>query len=100
MSKQFSDVYDLVRQIPFGKVVTYGQIARWLGWEHGARTVGWALRSAPPDVPWHRVVNRCGALSLLGSDEQRIRLEAEGVCFGDFDRIDLGDYGFNGPSGV
>lgn len=51
LNRRFDEVYALVRQIPYGKVATYGQIARWLGWEHGARTVGWALRLAPPDVP-------------------------------------------------
>ncbi len=96
MNKQFEAVYALVRQIPPGKVTTYGQIARKLGWDHGARTVGWALRSAPAGVPWHRVVNGRGALSLFDDGEQRLRLEAEGVCFDALGRIDLKVYGFDG----
>ncbi len=97
MNKQFEAVYAAVRQIPAGKVATYGQIARWLGWERGARTVGWALRSAPPGVPWHRVVNGRGAISILEGAEQRLRLEAEGVHFDALERIDLRVYGFSGP---
>ncbi len=97
MNKHFEAVYAVVRQIPAGKVVSYGQIARWLGWERGARTVGWALRSAPSDVPWHRVVNGRGAISLFEGEEQRLRLEAEGVCFDALGRIDLKVFGFHGP---
>lgn len=97
MNKHFESVYALVRQVPAGKVTTYGQIARWLGWERGARTVGWALRSAPADVPWHRVVNGRGGISLFETAEQRLRLESEGVAFDALGRINLKDYGFSGP---
>lgn len=97
MNKHFESVYALVCQIPAGKVTTYGQIARWLGWERGARTVGWALRSAPADVPWHRVVNGRGGISLFENAEQRLRLESEGVVFDALGRINLKDYGFVGP---
>ncbi len=97
MNKHFESVYALVCQIPAGKVTTYGQIARWLGWERGARTVGWALRSAPADVPWHRVVNGRGGISLLENAEQRLRLESEGVVFDALGRINLKEYGFVGP---
>ncbi|MDX9954068.1 MAG: MGMT family protein [Anaerolineae bacterium] len=97
MNKHFESVYALVCQIPAGKVTTYGQIARWLGWEHGARTVGWALRSAPADIPWHRVVNGRGGISLLENAEQRLRLESEGVVFDALGRINLKEYGFVGP---
>lgn len=97
MNKHFEAVYAIVRQIPPGKVTTYGQLARWLGWERGARTVGWALRAAPADVPWHRVVNGRGTISILEGAEQRMRLEAEGVVFDAVERIDLKVYGFNGP---
>ena len=97
MNKHFESVYALVCQIPAGKVTTYGQIARWLGWERGARTVGWALRSAPADIPWHRVVNGRGGISLLENAEQRLRLESEGVVFDALGRINLKEYGFAGP---
>jgi len=100
----FDRVYDLVRQIPEGKVAAYGQIARWLGWPRGARTVGWALRALQPDndVPWQRVVNAKGRISLNDDGRQRALLEAEGVIFSDaveddHGRIDLNTYGWTGP---
>lgn len=96
----FERIYDLVRKIPEGKVVAYGQIARWLGWPRGARTVGWALRALKPGsgVPWQRVVNAQGRVSLTGDDGlQRSLLEAEGVVFNDTGRIDLKTYGWTGP---
>jgi methylated-DNA-protein-cysteine methyltransferase-like protein len=76
-------VYRLVRRIPRGRVLTYGEIAARLGWPRAARMVGHAMRVCPPDVPWHRVVNAQGAISvrapLSGMVTQRIRLEQEGV---------------------
>jgi methylated-DNA-protein-cysteine methyltransferase-like protein len=87
----FNQVHHIVRQVPRGKVVTYGQIAFWLGWQHGARTVGWAMRVSPTGdpIPWHRVVNAKGRISIAEDDEQRVRLEAEGVTFDDTGQIDL-----------
>jgi methylated-DNA-protein-cysteine methyltransferase-like protein len=76
-------VYRLVRRVPRGAVVTYGQIAAMLGAPRAARAVGGAMRRCPDDVPWHRVVNAQGGISRrrrLGSVlTQRIRLEQEGV---------------------
>jgi methylated-DNA-protein-cysteine methyltransferase-like protein len=76
-------VYRLVRRIPRGRVLTYGEIAIRLGRPRGARMVARAMRVAPGDVPWHRVVNARGAISLRapvsGMVTQRIRLEQEGV---------------------
>jgi methylated-DNA-protein-cysteine methyltransferase related protein len=95
----FTRVYALVRKIPRGRVVTYGQVARAIGAPHGARTVGWALRVCPEQVPWHRVVNVRGEISLrpaTGYHEQRVRLKAEGVRFGRTGKIDLKKYGFGG----
>ena len=84
----FASVYELVRGIPRGRVATYGQVARLLGMQRGARAVGWALRALPPDlarrVPWHRVVGHGGRISPRagpGPDQQRRRLRAEGVRF-------------------
>ena len=96
---QFDQVHEVVRQIPPGKVVTYGQIAFWLGWTHGARTVGWAMRVAPASkaIPWHRVVNSKGRISIADDDEQRVRLEAEGVLFDATGRINLNFYRWVGP---
>ena len=61
----FERVYEVVRQIPFGKVTTYGSIAAYLGAAKSARTVGYAMNAAhaKPDVPAHRVVNRIGLLT-------------------------------------
>jgi methylated-DNA-protein-cysteine methyltransferase related protein len=99
IQNQFEQVYALVREIPRGKVAAYGQIARWLGWPRGARTVGWALRALDTDgIPWHRVVNAQGEISLKNDDGlQRSLLEAEGVVFGAPGRIDMQVYGWSGP---
>ena len=76
-------MYRLVRRIPRGSVMTYGQIAMRVGAPRSARAVGGAMRRCPDDVPWHRVVNAQGAISRrrhMGSVlTQRIRLEQEGV---------------------
>jgi methylated-DNA-protein-cysteine methyltransferase-like protein len=91
----FDRVYDVVARIPRGKVATYGQIAAFLGHPRGARTVGWAMRSAPPGrhLPCHRVVNGAGTMApgdtFGGATAQRTRLEAEGVTFTRSGRIDL-----------
>lgn len=97
----FEEVYNLVRKIPKGKVATYGQIARILGYPKRAKMVGWALHKNPyfGDVPCHRVVNRNGEITsgfaFGGLDEQRRLLEAEGVVFGEDGRIDLNKYLWN-----
>jgi methylated-DNA-protein-cysteine methyltransferase related protein len=62
----FQDVYDVVRQIPKGRVTSYGAIANYLGTKLSARMVGWAMNAAglaKPTIPAHRVVNRNGMLS-------------------------------------
>ncbi len=99
VENQFEQVYALVREIPRGQVATYGQIARWLGWPRGARTVGWALRALHTDeVPWYRVVNAQGRVSLQGDGGlQQALLEAEGVVFDAGGQIDLNVYGWSGP---
>ena len=99
----FSAVYEVVRQIPRGKVATYGQIARLAGNPRMARQVGWAMRanSGPgdsPGVPCHRVINRFGELcegfAFGGEDAQRMLLEAEGIEFGADGRVDLDTFGW------
>lgn len=97
----FEQVYILVRRVPPGRVASYGQIARLLDQPHAARTVGWALGGLPGghDVPWHRVINAVGRISLpdpAGAAEQRRRLEAEGVVFDSTGRIDLERFGWAG----
>ena len=97
-------VYRLVRQCPRGKVVSYGGVAALLGHPRAARGVGHAL-SALTDldaVPWWRVVNRNGQISLKSSGHgailQRKLLEAEGVTFDRRGRIDWSIYGWDGQA--
>jgi methylated-DNA-protein-cysteine methyltransferase-like protein len=93
----YERVYELVRQIPRGKVTTYGHIARALGIGSAARLVGWALNAAKyrPDIPCHRVVNRRGELTgkmhFATPTLMRELLEAEGVRVVE-DRVDLRRY--------
>ena len=93
MSGFFEAIYRLVRQIPPGKVVSYGQIALYLGQPRASRIVGCAMHAAPGDVPCHRVVNREGrtapAFSVTGTDLQRLFLEEEGVRFLPDGRVDM-----------
>jgi methylated-DNA-protein-cysteine methyltransferase-like protein len=96
----FEQVYNVTRCIPLGRVATYGQIARLLGKPRAARTVGWALHSMPEgsDVPWQRVINSRGTVSLdaHGGSLQRALLESEGVVFDEKGRVDLKAYGWAG----
>ena len=97
MKAFFERVYELVKNIPEGRVDTYGGIARKLG-TRDARRVGHALHANPyqDQVPCHRVVNAKGELApnfaFGGSEEQKRRLEAEGVGFLDDGRVDLEKY--------
>ena len=94
----YERVHTLVRQIPPGNVVTYGQVAALLGSPRAARAVGYALRFLPvgTDVPWHRVINHRGQISLRTPIEspllQRLLLEEEGVVFDAEGRVDLALY--------
>lgn len=97
----FEEVYNVVRQIPEGKVCTYGYIAKLLGQPRKSKIVGWALHSNPYKgiVPCHRVVNRNGELSgsfaFGGLDEQKKLLENEGIIFDEDGKIDLKKYLWN-----
>jgi len=90
----FEEVYRIVEQIPKGKVTTYGQIAMRLGDPHLARTVGYAMRACPEGLPWHRVVNSQGRVSISGegAELQMAMLEAEGVIFSRDGKINLKKY--------
>jgi len=79
-------VYKLVRRIPRGRVMTYGQIAVILGQGYTPRTVGFVMHGAnESNTPWHRVINSQGRCStggvVLPTDKQQLMLEAEGVEF-------------------
>ena len=97
-------VFAVVRQVPPGKVTTYGQVATLLGSPRVARQVGYAMagagRAAEP-VPWHRVINAQGAISDRGDfgrvQEQRALLEAEGIEFNDRGHIDLKRFRWHFP---
>ena len=93
-------VYRLVRRIPRGHVATYGQIAALLGYPRAARAVGQAMKEAPSDLPWHRVVNAQGGISrrrnVGGMLTQRLLLEQEGVVVRR-GRIRLAEHRWRGP---
>lgn len=92
-------IFDMVEAIPLGKVATYGQIGKLVGGCSG-RMVGFALASlrfaGGRKVPWQRVINRLGKISLTGPDAalQRALLEEEGVRFDVEDAVDLDDFGW------
>lgn len=97
--KLFVRIYQLVRRVPKGKVVSYGQVARMIGPPCSARTVGWALASlrtshVTPAVPWQRVINAKGSVST-GLFQQKL-LEEEGVAFDARGRTDFKTYGWGG----
>lgn len=99
-------VWEIVRRIPPGRVATYGQIGRLIPPPAGIpiaeylrlapRWVGSALKRCPEDVPWQRVINAQGKISLPGASglEQRQLLEAEGVSFDVQGRVDLKVFGW------
>ncbi len=94
----FGRVYEIVAQIPRGKVLSYGDVARLTGSPRACRQVGWALHSnpRPNEIPCHRVVFRDGSVSsgfaFGGPEVQRAMLEAEGVAFSDDGMIDMKKY--------
>ena len=98
----FPQIYDVVRQVPRGKVTTYGDVATIVGPGCTARIVGYAMAVCPDDAPWQRVINAQGKISVRpgeGAQKQRMRLEAEGITFDQRGRIDLKRYRWAGPHG-
>lgn len=96
-------IYSVVRRIPRGRVATYGQIARLAKLPGQARQVGYALAALTPatSVPWHRVLNARGAISLRpfdGGVSQRLLLEKEGVVFDVAGRVSLTRFGWRARS--
>ena len=91
-------VYVIVRRIPSGRVMTYGQIAELLGDGYTPRTVGFCMHSSPEGTPWHRVLNAQGKTStgriVLPQDKQQRMLEQEGVEFDKTGRCDLQQFLF------
>ena len=90
MNSFFEQVYAMVEQIPYGKVVSYGQIARMLGRPRAAREVGWAMHSCPEGLPWQRVVMADGTITGgVYADLRKAILESEGVFFLPDGRVDM-----------
>jgi len=93
-------IYRVVRNIPKGRVATYGVVARLAGRPGAARTVGWALSALPDEseVPWWRVLNAAGRISLSGADHgsvvQRALLLREGVKFAPGGAVNLAAFGW------
>jgi methylated-DNA-protein-cysteine methyltransferase-like protein len=82
----YESVFDVVRQIPYGRVTSYGAIAAYLGARKSSRLVGWVMNashSVVPEVPAHRVVNRFGLLTgkmhFAHENEMQQKLEMEGI---------------------
>jgi methylated-DNA-protein-cysteine methyltransferase-like protein len=101
-------VWEIVSQIPPGRVSTYGQIAAMIPppgelnagnyRSFGARWVGGAMAACPEDVPWQRVINSQGKISPRpGAERQRQLLEQEGVQFDERQQVDFARYGWEGP---
>lgn len=96
-STTYEKIYSQVNKIPYGKVMTYGQIASVID-RCTARMVGYAMARVPIEkkVPWHRVINSKGEVSIRAHGdicmEQRLLLENEGMIFNDSGRVDLACY--------
>ena len=95
----FKDVYQVVRQIPFGRVTSYGAIAKYLGTAKSARVVGWAMNDSHQSdayIPAHRVVNRNGMLTgkhhFGNTNTMKQLLENEGIRVDDDQILDFEKY--------
>ena len=103
MTSEFTRrIYELTARIPAGKVVSYGQLARWAGRPRASRIVGYAMHNASvPGLPYHRVVFKDGTLcagEAFGNPRvQRQMLEEEGVDFDAAGRVDMERFCWQGP---
>lgn len=106
MEHLYEHIYAMVRRIPPGKVTTYSRIAELVG-GCTARMVGYAMsalkRGNTPEVPWQRVINAQGKISIhgdgIGNAMQRTLLEEEGVQFDQNGKVDFSIFGWPGPDG-
>lgn len=99
MSSFKDRVIAIIRSVPEGKVVSYGQVALYAGLPRAAREVGWILRGSKEDMPWWRVINNKGIISIEGNWQadkrtQKQLLEAEGVEVSDKMEVDMEKYRF------
>jgi methylated-DNA-protein-cysteine methyltransferase-like protein len=96
--EKYSRIYNVVKQIPIGKVSTYGQVATLAGYHGQARQVGYALNALTDDldIPWQRVINSKGQISKRANpifeEIQKEILESEGIQFDLNGRVDLARY--------
>ena len=107
----YANVWQLVRQVPHGRLTTYGQIAKMIAppegitaeeyKTYGSRWVGNAMRACPPDVPWQRVINAQGKVSARSSTKhvnlQQQILEREGIVFSESGKVDFARVRWEGP---
>lgn len=106
MGNFYEQVYAVVRRIPWGKVTSYGRIAQMLGRPRAARAVGYALNALKDqddeyaDVPWQRVINGQGRISIVNRENSANRqaelLREEGIVVDDHLRVDLDVYLWGG----
>lgn len=94
-----SKVIAIIRSVPEGRVVSYGQVALYAGFPLAARQVGWILRSTKEDLPWWRVINNTGRISIEGNwhaDKtlQKKLLEQDGVEVSPEMKVDMDKYRF------
>lgn len=101
MTKFQEAILRVVRMVPSGKVVSYGQVAAYIGTPRAARQVGWAMRSleGTPDFPWWRVLNNAGRITIKGNQFntaqlQKELLEADGVKVSQDFELDMERYRF------
>ena len=100
VAREYDAYYAIIRRIPEGRVMTYGDVARAAGYAGRARRVGYALaRCGDPSLPWWRVINARGQASRsngrsIGADEQEHYLVREGIAMDDSGTVDLTRYRF------
>jgi methylated-DNA-protein-cysteine methyltransferase related protein len=96
----YERIYEVVRQVPAGKVASYGDVAAVVGGACDARTVGYALNEVPKHggepVPWQRIISSAGTISTRGV-RQRQLLEEEGIVFDARGRVDMARARWGGP---
>jgi methylated-DNA-protein-cysteine methyltransferase-like protein len=99
---RYQIIWKTVQKVPFGCVATYGQIAREAGMESHARLVGYALHALPRglQIPWHRIINSSGKISLpgLSARRQKLLLEKEGIQFSPSGKVNLKIYQWKGST--
>ncbi|MCL2404102.1 MAG: MGMT family protein [Defluviitaleaceae bacterium] len=95
MNQFYQQIYETVKKVPLGKVISYGQIARMLGRPRAAREVGRAMRICPEDIPWQRVVMADGTVTGgQFADMRKGMLESEGVIFLPDGRVNMKECSF------